>query len=64
MFVPKIYVIILKPEQNTHQAVSSQVSVFSFSNFPRGKITTVSPSKPDAVGHQEQLDLEFASVSI
>ena len=64
MFVPKIYVIILKPEQNTHQAVSSQVSVFSFSNFLRGKITTVSPSKPDAVGHQEQLDLEFASVSI
>lgn len=63
MFFPKIYVIILKPEQNTHQAVSSQVSEFSFNNFFRGKITTVSPQKPDHVSHQKQLHLEFASVS-
>ena len=28
MFVPKMYVILRLPEQNTHEAVSSQVSEF------------------------------------
>ena len=62
MFIPKIYVILLKPEQNTHEAVSSQVSNFSFSSSPKGKIA-VSPLQSDVRGNQEQLHLEFASVS-
>ena len=62
MFGPKIYVISFKPEQNTHQAVSSQVSKYSFNPFRKGKIA-VAPVQLNATGNQKHLQLEFASTS-
>lgn len=59
MFGPKIYVIMRQPEKNTQEAVSSQVSDYSFSSSPKGK-KGISPVK---TSNQEQMHLEFASVS-
>lgn len=59
MFGPKIYVIMRQPEKNTHEAVSSQVSDYSFNSSPKGK-KGISPEKAN---NQEQMHLEFASVS-
>ena len=60
MFAPKIFVILLKPEQNTHQAVGSQVTDYSFRPSLGGK-TAVTPMKPNALNRQKMLQLEFAS---
>ena len=62
MFAPKIFVILLKPEQNTHQAVGSQVTDYSFRPSLGGK-TAVTPMKPNALNRQKMLQLEFASTS-
>ena len=62
MLGPKIYVILLKPEQNTHQAVGSQVLDYSFRVSLRDK-TAVTPIEPNASNRQEMLQLEFASTS-
>ena len=43
MFGPKMYVILRLPEQNTHEAVSSQVSEFSFSSHPNRR-SNVAPT--------------------
>ena len=59
MFGPKIYVIMRQPERNTHEAVSSQVSDYSFNSSPKGR-KGISPEK---ASNQEQMHLEFASVS-
>lgn len=59
MFGPKIYVIMRQPEKNTHEAVSSQVSDYSFNSSPKGK-NGISPEK---ASNQEQMHQEFASVS-
>lgn len=59
LFGPKIYVIIRQPEKNTHEAVSSQVSDYSFNASPKGK-KGISPEK---TSNQEQMHLECASVS-
>ena len=59
MFGPKIYVIMRQPDKNTHEAVSSQVSDYSFKSSPKGR-KRISPEK---ASNQEQMYLEFASVS-
>lgn len=59
MFGPKIYVIVRQPEKNTHEAVSSQVSDYSFSIYPKGKVG-ISPVRTN---NQEHVHMEFASVS-
>ena len=59
MFGPKIYVIMRQPDKNTHEAVSSQVSDYSFKISPKGR-KGISPEK---ASNQEQMHLEFASVS-
>ena len=59
MFGPKIYVIVRQPQKNTHEAVSSQVSDYSFSISPKGKVG-ISPVRTN---NQEQMHLEFESVS-
>ena len=38
MFGPKIYLVLCKPEQNTHEAFCSQVAEFSFSSGIRGRV--------------------------
>ena len=59
MFGPKIYVIMRQPEKNTHEAVSSQVSDYSFNTSPKGK----NGISPKTTSNQEQMQVEFASVS-
>ncbi|XP_068686018.1 extracellular calcium-sensing receptor-like [Montipora foliosa] len=39
MFAPKMYVIFCRPEQNTQEAASSQVSEFSFSSNQKNKVS-------------------------
>jgi len=62
MFGPKIYVILRQPEQNTREAVSSQVSEYSFSSSQKGKIN-VAPIRSDATISQDCLRKDFVSVS-
>lgn len=64
MFGPKMYVILRHPEQNTHEAVSSQVSEYSFNSTPKRKIG-ISPVhvQSNMRNNQEHLHEEFASVS-
>ncbi|XP_022790358.1 metabotropic glutamate receptor 3-like [Stylophora pistillata] len=62
MFCPKIYVILLKPEENTLQAVSSEVSDYSFRPSFKGK-TRVTPLNPYAPNSRKMLKSEFASTS-
>ena len=38
MFGPKIYFVLCKPEQNTHEALCSQVAEFSFSSGIRSRV--------------------------
>ena len=57
MFGPKIYMILLKPEQNTQEAVSSQVSEYSFRSFGKSKIA-VQSGRSDATTNQNNLHLE------
>ena len=54
MFGPKIYVIVHQPEKNTYEAVSSQVSDYSFSVSPKGKVG-ISPVRTN---NQEHMHLE------
>lgn len=61
MFGPKIYVILRHPEQNTQEAVRSQVSEYSFSSNHKGKIS-VAPAHSDTNVSQEYLHQEFVSV--
>ena len=61
MFGPKIYVILRHPEQNTQEAVRSQVSEYSFSSNHKGKIS-VAPAYSDTNVSQEYLHQEFVSV--
>ena len=62
MFCPKIYVILLKPEENTLQAVSSEVSDYSFRPSFKGK-TRVTPLNPYAPNSRKMLKSEFAFTS-
>ena len=63
MFGPKIYVILRQPEQNTPEAVCSQVSEYSFSSRIKGRIA-VAPVNSDATISEEPLQQEFTSVNI
>ena len=62
MFIPKIYVILRQPEQNTQEAVSSQVSEYSFRSFRKDK-TTVVPMRSDATNNQNNLHLKVVSAN-
>ena len=59
MFGPKVYVILRQPEKNTHEAVSSQVSDYSFSTSSRRKIGII-PARTSTAKHMQ---MEVASVS-
>ena len=62
MFGPKIYAILITPEQNTHHAVSSQVSHYSFGLFRKGN-TGIAPVKSDATYNQQNMQREFSSTT-
>ncbi|PFX25786.1 Metabotropic glutamate receptor 3 [Stylophora pistillata] len=62
MFGPKIYAILITPEQNTHHAVSSQVLHYSFGLFRKGKVA-VAPAKSDASCNKQNMQLEFSSTT-
>ena len=62
MFGPKIYAILITPEQNTHHAVSSQVSHYSFGLFRKGN-TGIAPVKSDATYSQQNMQREFSSTT-
>lgn len=62
MFGPKIYIILRQPEKNTHEAVSWQVSEYSFSSNYKGKIN-VAPINSDTNISQGYFHQEFPSVS-
>ena len=62
MFGPKIYVILRQPEQNTQEAVSSQVSQYSFRIFRKGK-TAVAPMQSDSAINQKCSHLEVDSAT-
>ena len=63
MFGPKIYLILRQPEQNTPEAVCSQVSEYSFSSRIKGRVA-VAPVNSDATISEEPLQQEFTSVNI